>query len=107
MAEEDPRVINQLAGLGIAALSVLLAAVVSAIRLQPYLESGATRTPLSVTTYPAMVALGVGLLVFFMLRAQRGRHTPLDIGPVRFSIQHCAIIVGCLAYVAAGLLFFS
>ena len=107
MTEEDPRVINRLAGMGIAALSVLLAAVVSAIRLQPYLESGETRTPLTVTTYPAIVALGVGLLVFLMLRVRKGRNTPLDIGLVRLSIQHCAIIVGCLAYVGAALFLFN
>ena len=107
MTEEDSRIINQLAGLGATILSVMLAAVVSAIRLRPYLESGATRTPLSVTTYPGMMALGVALLVFSVLRVWKGRQATLDIGPVRLSIRHSAVIVGCLAYVAAALLFFS
>ncbi len=107
MAEEDPRIINQLAGMGIAALSVLLAAVVSAVRLRPYLESGATWTPLSVVTYPAIIALGVALLISSGLRARMGRRAVLDIGPVSLSIKHSAVIVGCLAYVVIALLFFS
>jgi hypothetical protein len=107
MAEEDPRVLNQLAGMGIAALSVLLAAVVSAVRLRPYLEAGVTWTPLGVVTYPAIIALGVAVLTFSGLRARMDRRAVLDIGPVSFSIQHSAVIVGCLAYVAIALLFFS
>jgi hypothetical protein len=107
MTEEDPRVINRLAGMGIAALSVLLAAVVSAIRLQPYLESGATRTPLTVTTYPAMVALGVAVFVYYGLQSWKGRRALLDIGPVRLSVHHSAVIVGCLAYVAAAFFLFD
>jgi hypothetical protein len=107
MTEENPHVINRLAGMGIAALSIFLAAVVSAVRLRPYLESDATWTPLGVTTYPAMIALGVALLAFSVLRVQKGREAILDIGSVRLSLYHSTVITGCLAYVAVALLFFS
>lgn len=107
MAEEDPRTMNRLAGLGVTALSVLLAAVVSAVRLRPYIESGATRTPPSFAIYPAGMAVGVMLLVVLVLRLWRGRQATLDIGPITLSGNQPAVVTWCLAYVAAALLFFS
>jgi hypothetical protein len=107
MAEEDPRVMNRLAGLGIAALSVFLAAVVSAVRLRPYLESGATRTPPSFAIYPAGIAAAVMLLVVFALRVRRGGHAGLDIGPVTLTGNQPAVITWCLVYIASALLFFA
>lgn len=107
MTEEDPRIINRLAGVGVTALSVFLAAVVSAVRLRPYLESGATRTPPSFAIYPAGIAVGVMLLVVFVLRAWKGRQATLDIGLVTLSGNQPAVVIWCLAYVTAALLFFS
>ena len=107
VAEEDVRIMNRLAGLGVTALSVLLAAVVSAIRLRPYLESGVTRTPPSFAIYPAGVGVGVMLLVVLVLRLRRGRQMTLDIGPITFSGNQPAVVTWCLVYIAAALLFFS
>ncbi len=106
MAEEDPGVLKQLAGIGITILSILLAAVVSALRVRPYSEAGETWVPLHVTTYPALMALGLAVLVFSLLRLRQGQRAILDLGLVRLSVYHCAVIVGCLAYTAFALLLF-
>jgi hypothetical protein len=106
MAEQDSGVFKELAGMGVTAASVLLAAVVSAIRLKPYLESGQTWTPLHVTTYPALLALGAALVVYGLARGRGGARF-VEVGPLRFSPRHLAVAVGCLAYVAIAIVVFS
>jgi len=90
---------RQLRGLAITAASVLLAAVVSAVRLRPYLESEATWTPPHVITYPALAALGFAFVVYAVMRARHRGGEPVDLGPLKLSVRHLAVVAGCLAYV--------
>jgi hypothetical protein len=96
---------NQLLGLGITGLSVMVAAVVSGLRLKPYLDAGEARTPLTFAFYPALIAAAIAVPVVFILRKWQGK-TDVDIGPVTFTGNMPFIALGCVLYVIVAVTFF-
>lgn len=96
---------SQIYGLGIAGLSVIIAAVTSGIRLKPYLDAGVERTPMTFAAYPAFIAMAITVPVVFAIRWLTGKKS-LNIGPVTFSGNLPFIALGCLLYAAIAVLFF-
>jgi len=96
---------NQLYGMGITALSVMFAAIVSGFRLKPYLDAGVARTPMTFAIYPAGIAVAIAVPVVFFLRWWTGKKT-IDIGPVSFMGNLPIITLGCLLYVVIAVSFF-
>lgn len=96
---------NQIYGLGIAGLSVIIAAVTSGIRLKPYLDAGVERTPMTFAAYPALIAIAITVPVVFAIRWLT-RKKSIAIGPVTFSGNLPFITLGCLLYAAIAVLFF-
>lgn len=96
---------NQLIGLGITGLSVLLAAITSGIRLKPYVDAGIARTPPTFAIYPAAIALAITVPVVFFLRWKQGsKH--VEIGPAKFMDNALFIALGCLLYIFIAVTFF-
>jgi len=96
---------NQLIGLGITGLSVLLAAITSGMRLKPYVDAGITRTPPTFAIYPAAIALAITVPVVFFLRWKQGsKH--IEIGPAKFMDNSLFIALGCLLYILIAVTFF-
>jgi hypothetical protein len=96
---------NQLIGLGITGLSVLFAAIVSGLRLKPYIDAGITRTPPTFALYPAAIALAITIPVVLFLRWKQGtKH--VEIGPAKFMDHTLFIAVGCLLYIFIAVTFF-
>ena len=110
-ASEEPNAttrvsaMNQFSGLLITALSVLAAAIVSGLRLKPYIDAGAARTPASFMLYPVLVTLAITVPVVFLLRKIQGKKD-IDIGPVRFNDRMSFIALGCIVYSLISLTFF-
>ena len=96
---------NQFSGLLITALSVLTAAIVSGVRLKPYLDAGAARTPASFMLYPVLVTLAITVPLVFLLRKVQGKKD-IDIGPIRFTDRMPFIALGCVVYAVISLAFF-
>lgn len=96
---------NQLYGMGIAGLSVMLAAIVSGFRLKPYIDAGVARTPMTFAAYPAAIAIAIAVPVVFFVRWWTGKKT-IDIGPVSFTGNLPIITLGCLLYVFIAVSFF-
>ncbi len=96
---------NQFSGLLITALSVLVAAIVSGLRLKPYIEAGAERTPASFMLYPVLVTLAITVPTVFLLRKVQGKKD-IDIGPIRFNDRMPFIALGCIVYAVISLAFF-
>jgi len=96
---------NQLYGLGIAGLSVLIAAITSGFRLKPYLDAGMERTPMTFAAYPAGIAVAITVPVIFLLRWWTGKKN-IDIGPVTFTGNMPFIALGCILYVLVAVFFF-
>ena len=96
---------NQFLGLGITAVSVLLAAITSGIRLKPYMDAGVEQTPLTFATYPALIAAAITIPVVFFLRWWQGKKH-IDIGPITFVDNSLFITLGCLLYIAVAVTFF-
>jgi len=86
-------------------LSVVLAAIVSGLRLKPYLDAGETYTPPTFALYPALIAVALTVPAVFILRKWQGK-TNVDIGPVTFTDKQPFLVLGCLLYVLVALLFF-
>lgn len=96
---------NQLRGMGVTALSVMIAAVVSGLRLKPYMNAGETYTPPTFALYPALIAIAITVPVVFLLRRWQGKKA-VAIGPVSFPGNLPFITLGCLLYVLIGVTFF-
>ena len=96
---------NKILGLGVSGLSVVLAAIVSGLRLKPYLDAGETYTPPTFALYPALIAVALTVPAVFILRKWQGK-TNVDIGPVTFTDKQPFLVLGCLLYVLVALLFF-
>jgi hypothetical protein len=96
---------NKLYGLGVTALSVMIAAIVSGFRLRPYLDAGEQYTPPAFALYPALIALAVTVPVVFLLQWWRGKRE-LDIGPVTLADRQPFIVLGCLLYILVAVTFF-
>ncbi len=97
--------LSQIYGLGVAGLSVIIAAVTSGIRLKPYLDAGVERTPMTFAAYPALIAVAITVPVVFAIRWLTGKQS-INIGPVTFSRNLPFITLGCLLYAAIAVLFF-
>ena len=96
---------NQLIGLGITALSVFSAAVVSGLRLKPYMDAGITRTPPTFAIYPAAIALAITVPIVFFLRWRQGsKH--VVVGPAKFMDSSLFVAMGCLLYILIAISFF-
>ena len=96
---------NKILGLGVSGLSVVLAAIVSGLRLKPYLDAGETYTPPTFALYPVLIAVALTVPAVFILRKWQGK-TEVDIGPVTFTDRQPFLVLGCLLYVIVALLFF-
>ena len=96
---------NKLYGLGITGLSVMIAAIVSGLRLKPYLDAGETYTPPTFAMYPALIAIALTVPLVFGLRWWQGK-VDLDIGPVTLADRQPFIVLGCLLYIFVAVAFF-
>jgi hypothetical protein len=96
---------NQLLGLLTTALSIMAAAIVSGLRLKPYIAAGHTHTPLAFAFYPAVIAATIVVPVVFLLRRWQGKND-VDIGPVTFPGRLPFIALGCLIYILVAVTFF-
>jgi hypothetical protein len=96
---------NQILGMGITGLSVLLAAITSGVRLKPYMDAGIEYTPMTFAVYPAGVALAITVPVVFLLRWWQGKKS-IDIGPATFPDNLSFIALGCLLYIIIAVSFF-
>jgi len=96
---------NKLLGIGVTALSVMVAALVSGFRLRPYLDAGETYTPPTFALYPALIAIAIAIPLGFLIRWWRGK-AAVDIGPVTFTDRQPFIVLWCMFYVIVALTFF-
>lgn len=96
---------NELYGLGITALSIVIAALTSGFRLKPYLDAGVERTPLTFATYPAAIAAAIAIVVVFLIRLWTGKKN-INVGPVTFTGNLPFIAIGCFVYVFVAVFFF-
>lgn len=77
---------NELRGMLITAGSILAAAIVSGLRLKPYIDAGVTYTPASFMIYPALLAFAIAAPLVFLLRKLQGEKD-IELGPLTFSDQ--------------------
>ena len=77
---------NELRGMLITAGSILAAAVVSGLRLKPYIDAGVTYTPASFMIYPALLALAIAAPLVFLLRKLQGEKD-VEIGALTSSVS--------------------
>ena len=96
---------NQFSGLLVTAVSVLAAAIVSGLRLKPYIDAGATHTPASFMLYPVLITVAITVPIVFLLRKVQGKKD-LEIGPVTFQDRMPFIAFGCIIYTIVALTFF-
>jgi hypothetical protein len=96
---------NKLYGLGVTGLSVMIAAIVSGLRLRPYLDAGEAYTPPTFAMYPALIAIAITVPLVFILRWWQGK-VDVDIGPVTLADRQPFIVLGCLFYILVAVTFF-
>lgn len=96
---------NQFSGLLVTALSVLAAAIVSGLRLKPYIDAGATYTPASFMLYPVLITIALTVPIVLVLRKVQNKKD-LDIGPVTFQDRMPFVAFGCIIYTIIALTFF-
>ena len=96
---------NQILGMGVTALSVMIAAVVSGFRLKPYLDANLERTPLTFAFYPLTIAVALTVPTVFLIRKWQGKRN-IDIGRVTFTGNLPFIALGCLLYVVVAVTLF-
>lgn len=96
---------NHFLGLAVTALSVLLAAIVSGLRLKPYMDAGETYTPPSFALYPALIAAVIAIPAILIVRKWQGKKE-IDIGPITLSDRQPFMVFGCLLYVTIAVIFF-
>lgn len=77
---------NEIRGMLITAGSILAAAVVSGLRLKPYIDAGVTYTPASFMIYPALLAFAIAAPLVFLLRKLQGEKD-VELGPLNFSVS--------------------
>ncbi|MEW6297064.1 MAG: hypothetical protein AB1671_04910 [Thermodesulfobacteriota bacterium] len=96
---------GQFLGILATALSILIAAIVSGLRLKPYMDAGETYTPPTFALYPALIAAAIAIPLGFALRKWQGK-TDIDIGPITLSDKQPFMVLWCLLYVTIAVLFF-
>ena len=103
--QSEYRRMNQFSGLLVTALSIMAAAIVSGVRLKPYIDAGAARTPPSFMLYPVLIAIAITVPIVFLLRKLQGKKD-IDIGPVTFDDRMPFIALACIAYAVIAMTFF-
>lgn len=83
----------------------MTAAIVSGLRLKPYMDAGEKYTPPSFALYPALIAVAIAVPVVLLLRWWQGKRS-LDIGPVTFVGNMPFIALGCVVYIIVAVTFF-
>lgn len=96
---------NKFLGVGVTALSVMTAAIVSGLRLKPYLDAGETYTPPTFALYPAFIAAAIAVPIILLLRKWRGK-MDIDIGPITLTDRQPFMVLWCLLYVIIAVTFF-
>lgn len=96
---------NELLGMLVTALAILSAAVVSGLRLKPYIDAGETYTPASFMLYPALAAVLVAIPIIYLLRAVQGTKE-LEIGPLKFTERTPFMALWCILYIVIAVTFF-
>ncbi len=96
---------NELLGAGIALLSTVAAALVSGLRLKPYLDAGAVYTPPTFALYPALIAVAVAVPAVVILFWWR-RKTSVTVGPATLTDRQFFAVLWCLLYIFTALIFF-
>ncbi len=96
---------NELLGAGMALLSTVAAALVSGLRLKPYLDAGAVYTPPRFALYPALIAVAVAVPTVVSLFWWR-RKTSVTIGPATLTDRQFFAVLWCLLYIFTALIFF-
>ena len=96
---------KELLGMLVTALSILSAAIVSGLRLKPYIDAGETYTPASFMLYPALAAGLVAIPVIFLLRAVQGTKE-IEIGPLKFTERTPFMALWCILYIVIAVTFF-
>lgn len=96
---------NHFLGIFITALSVLIAAIVSGLRLKPYMDAGETYTPPTFALYPALIAAAIAIPTVLLLRKIQGK-TDIDIGPATFADRQPFMVLWCILYVTIAVTFF-
>jgi hypothetical protein len=102
--KDDP-VMSQLWGFALTGLSILVAAIVSGLRLKPYLDAGVEYTPATFALYPAAIAVTITVPVVFLLRWWTGKKE-IAVGPVTLIHNQPFIVLGCLLYILVAVTFF-
>ena len=96
---------NELLGMLATALSILSAAIVSGLRLKPYIDAGETYTPASFMLYPALAAVLIAGPLIFLLRRVQGTKD-IAIGPFVFKDRTPMIALWCVLYIVIAVTFF-
>jgi hypothetical protein len=96
---------NQFLGILMTALSVLIAAIVSGLRLKPYMDAGETYTPPTFALYPALIAAALAIPTVLVLRKVQGKNE-IDIGPVTLADRQPFMVLWCVLYVTVAVTFF-
>ncbi len=96
---------NELLGMLATALAILSAAIVSGLRLKPYIDAGETYTPASFMLYPSLAAVLIAAPIIFLLRAVQGTKE-IAIGPLKFTGRTPFMALWCLLYIVIAVTFF-
>ncbi len=96
---------NELLGMLVTALSILSAAIVSGIRLKPYMDAGETYTPASFMIYPAVIAAVIAVPIIFFLRKRQNSQT-IAVGSLVFKDRAPFIALWCVLYIVIAFTFF-
>ena len=89
----------------VTALSILSAAIVSGIRLKPYMDAGETYTPASFMMYPAIIAAVIAIPIIFFLR-KRQNSKDITVGTLVFKDRTPFIALWCALYIVIAFTFF-
>ena len=96
---------NELLGLTVTALAILSAAIVSGLRLKPYIDAGTTYTPASFMLYPALAAVLIAIPLVFLLRTVQGTKE-IALGPLKFTQRTPFMALWCILYIVVAVTFF-
>lgn len=96
---------KELLGMLVTALAILSAAIVSGLRLKPYIDAGVTYTPASFMLYPALTAVLVVIPLIFLLRRAQGTKE-IELGPLKFTERTPFMALWCLLYIVIAVTFF-
>ncbi len=96
---------KELLGMLVTAIAILSAAIVSGLRLKPYIDAGATYTPASFMLYPALAAVLIVIPLIFLLRTVQGTKE-IQLGPLKFTERTPFMALWCILYIVIAVTFF-